>query len=71
MTMCRIRFIRGICSGEIKQYKNTFNIFRYAKSKILAGWEENVIFGVRLGEYTYYGMDAVIAAALTAAKAML
>ena len=69
--MCRIRFIRGICSGEIKQCKNTFNIFRYAKSKILAGWEENVIFGVRLGEYTYYGMDAVIAAALTAAKAML
>ena len=62
--MCRIRFIRGICSGEIKQCKNTFNIFRYAKSKILAGWEENVIFGGRLGEYKYYDMDKVIESAL-------
>ena len=26
--------------------------------------EENIIFGGRLGEYKYYDMDAVIAAAL-------
>ena len=30
----------------------------------LAEKEENVIFGGRLGEYKYYDMDAVIAAAL-------
>ena len=29
-----------------------------------------VLFGGRLGEYKYYDMDAVIAAALTAAKAV-
>ena len=36
----------------------------YAKYKQLAKAEENVIFGGRLGEYKYYDMDAVIAAAL-------
>ena len=36
----------------------------YAKYKALAQEEENVIFGGRLGEYKYYDMDAVIAAAL-------
>ena len=39
----------------------------YAKYKALAEKEEKVIFGGRLGEYKYYDMDAVIAAALTAA----
>lgn len=36
----------------------------YAKYKELADKEENVIFGGRLGEYKYYDMDQVIAAAL-------
>ena len=43
----------------------------YAKYKALADQEQKVIFGGRLGEYKYYDMDAVIAAALTAAKAVL
>ncbi len=43
----------------------------YAKYKALAEREEKVIFGGRLGEYKYYDMDAVIAAALAAAKAIL
>lgn len=38
----------------------------YAKYKALAVREEKVIFGGRLGEYKYYDMDAVIAAALAA-----
>ena len=36
----------------------------YAKYKELAEKESKVIFGGRLGEYKYYDMDAVIAAAL-------
>ena len=36
----------------------------YAEYKKLAEMEERVIFGGRLGEYKYYDMDAVIAAAL-------
>ena len=36
----------------------------YQEYKALADAEENVIFGGRLGEYKYYDMDAVIAAAL-------
>ncbi len=36
----------------------------YKKYKELADEEENVIFGGRLGEYRYYDMDQVIAAAL-------
>ena len=36
----------------------------YAQYQQLADAEENVIFGGRLGEYKYYDMDAVIAAAL-------
>ena len=43
----------------------------YAKYKALAEKEEKVIFGGRLGEYKYYDMDAVIAAALVTAKAIL
>ena len=43
----------------------------YAKYKALAEKEPKVFFGGRLGEYKYYDMDAVIAAALTAAKAVL
>ena len=41
----------------------------YEKYKALADREENVIFGGRLGEYKYYDMDAVIAAALAAVRA--
>ena len=40
----------------------------YEKYKELAGKEEKVIFGGRLGEYKYYDMDAVIASALDLAK---
>ena len=36
----------------------------YEEYKKLAEKEENIIFGGRLGEYKYYDMDAVIAAAL-------
>ena len=36
----------------------------FAEYKVLAESEENIIFGGRLGEYKYYDMDAVIAAAL-------
>ena len=36
----------------------------YGKYKELAEKEEKVIFGGRLGEYKYYDMDQVIAAAL-------
>lgn len=40
----------------------------YMKYKELADKEENVIFGGRLGEYKYYDMDQVIAAALEMAE---
>ena len=43
----------------------------YAKYKELAEKEENVIFGGRLGEYKYYDMDQVIAAALEKAEQIL
>ncbi len=37
----------------------------YEQYRELAGREENIIFGGRLGEYKYYDMDAVIASALS------
>ena len=40
----------------------------YAEYKKLGEAETKVIFGGRLGEYTYYDMDAVIAAALAKVK---
>ena len=40
----------------------------YAEYKQLAAAEDNVIFGGRLGEYKYYDMDQVIAAALDKAR---
>ncbi len=43
----------------------------YAQYKALAEKEEKVIFGGRLGEYKYYDMDQVIAAALSAADRLL
>ncbi len=43
---------------------NEKNSALYAQYKELAKNENNVIFGGRLGEYKYYDMDAVIAAAL-------
>ena len=42
----------------------------YAKYKKLADSVEHVIFGGRLGEYKYYDMDQVIAAALEKVKAL-
>ena len=38
----------------------------YEKYKALAATRPDVIFGGRLGQYKYYDMDKVIAAALTA-----
>ncbi len=43
----------------------------YAQYRDLAEQEKNVIFGGRLGEYKYYDMDMVIAAALSCAKKQL
>lgn len=43
----------------------------YQQYRALAEQEENVVFGGRLGEYKYYDMDAVIAAALEKADAIL
>ena len=43
----------------------------YQEYKKLAGQEKNVVFGGRLGEYKYYDMDQVIAAALEKVKALL
>ena len=40
------------------------NCALYAEYKALAEAEDKVIFGGRLGEYKYYDMDQVIAAAL-------
>ena len=40
----------------------------YAKYKALADAEPHVVFGGRLGEYKYYDMDKVIAAALKAVE---
>ena len=39
----------------------------FAQYKELADAESKVIFGGRLGEYKYYDMDAVVAAALDCA----
>ena len=43
----------------------------YAAYKQLADKEKKVIFGGRLGEYKYYDMDAVIAAALSMSEKSL
>ena len=43
----------------------------YARYRDLAEQEKNVIFGGRLGEYKYYDMDMVIAAALHCADRQL
>ena len=43
----------------------------YQAYKKLADQTPNVLFGGRLGEYAYYDMDAVIAAALDAADSEL
>ena len=44
------------------------NAALYAQYKALADGENRVIFGGRLGEYKYYDMDQVIAAALKKAE---
>lgn len=43
----------------------------YEKYKEMANNEKNVIFGGRLGEYKYYDMDQIIAAALKKSKEMI
>ncbi len=47
------------------------NAALYAAYRALADREERVLFGGRLGEYRYYDMDQVIAAALDRAEAEL
>ncbi|MBQ7011686.1 MAG: UDP-galactopyranose mutase [Clostridia bacterium] len=47
------------------------NIELYEAYRDLAGEERDVIFGGRLGEYKYYDMDQVIAAALAKAELLL
>ena len=47
---------------------NEKNNALYAKYRELAADEPNVIFGGRLGQYKYYDMDKVIAAALDCAE---
>ena len=42
----------------------------FRKYRELAEQEENVIFGGRLGDYKYYDMDKVIAAALDCLQTM-
>ena len=42
----------------------------YEKYKKMGAEEDKVIFGGRLGEYKYYDMDQVIAAALERVKAL-
>ena len=46
---------------------NEENNSLYQKYRTLADKETGVIFGGRLGQYKYYDMDKVIAAALEAA----
>ena len=48
---------------------NEKNSKLYSEYKKLTDSESKVVFGGRLGEYKYYDMDAVIAAALEKAKA--
>lgn len=50
---------------------NEENNALYLKYRELADREKNVIFGGRLGQYRYYDMDKVIAAAMEAADAAL
>ena len=47
---------------------NEQNNALYEKYKALANSEPDVIFGGRLGQYKYYDMDAVVAAALNTAE---
>ena len=47
------------------------NSLLYAQYKALADREPRTVFGGRLGEYKYYDMDQVIAAALTKPEALL
>ena len=44
------------------------NMKLYEEYRKLAEQEKNVIFGGRLGQYKYYDMDKVIAAALEAVQ---
>ncbi len=50
---------------------DTRNTLLYQRYKALADSESKVTFGGRLGEYKYYDMDAVIAAALQCSRALL
>lgn len=59
--------------GEEPYYpvNNKKNEECYKRYKILAGKQQKVIFGGRLGEYKYYDMDKVIESAFQTAKVLL
>ena len=57
-----------IASTAFSQNDTPKNGALYAEYKKLGEAETKVIFGGRLGEYKYYDMDAVIAAALDRVK---
>ena len=50
---------------------NDENAALYSKYADLAGKEDKVIFGGRLGEYRYYDMDKVLRSALDRASEVL
>lgn len=50
--------------GTILPVNDEKNNALFEEYKKLAEKEENVIFGGRLGDYKYYDMDKVVAAAL-------
>ena len=49
---------------DIRAISFSVTIIFFQSVKKLAEKEENVIFGGRLGDYKYYDMDKVVAAAL-------
>ena len=58
----------GSSGGHLTHLYMLKPFWENAEYKKLAGAEEKVIFGGRLGEYKYYDMDAVIASALELVK---
>ena len=55
---------RYSCQQDLLEINELQKELKDAKYKALADKEKNVIFGGRLGQYKYYDMDKVIAAAL-------
>ena len=62
--MKRGKICRRRCDEPYYPVNDKKNGDLYQEYKKLGDAEQNVIFGGRLGEYKYYDMDQVIAAAL-------